>query len=211
MPTKRPSSPRQPANHPVGFFGTDLDSLIEEAGIVDAGDDCGGEVFQPLQTMEGGIGLHGDDANAGVLLLQISGDAGEGAGRAQTSDKMRNLAPGLLKDLWSGCLVMRSPVGGIVVLVGVEVSLGLLAGKISGNADCSIRTFERVGEDQLGAKKTQDFNALWAGVGWQSECDPNTPGCTKGRISDAHIAGGRVPASVFHGIMNRRQGQCAGY
>ena len=60
-------------------------------------------------------------------LAQAPAGADERAARAETGDEMRDAALGLLEDLDGGRVVVRLPVGGVVVLIGIEVPIGCSA------------------------------------------------------------------------------------
>ena len=62
----------------------------------------------------------GDDADVGVLLLEVARRAGERAARAGTGDEVRDPAGGLLPDLGSGGLGVGERVVRVGVLVGTE-------------------------------------------------------------------------------------------
>ena len=62
---------------------------------------------------------------------QPAAGADERAARAEPGDEMRDAAVGLLEDLDGGRLVVRPPVGVVVVLIGVEI--------LSGASACSRR------------------------------------------------------------------------
>ena len=91
-----------------------------------------GRCLSPSRPWKGGIGLHGDDLDGGVVFAQGARDAGERAGGAQTGDEVGHLAAGLLDDLWAGGGVVGLPVRRVVVLVGVEIAIGLLSGRARG-------------------------------------------------------------------------------
>src|SRR6185312_17509682 len=64
--------------------------------------------------------IAGDDANGGVLLLEIAPRAGDGAARPRRRDEMRDAPRGLLPQLGTRRLVMRLRVGVVVKLVGQD-------------------------------------------------------------------------------------------
>ncbi len=78
-----------------------------------------------------------------LMLAQAPADADERAARAQARDEMRHTAVGLRQDLGRRRLVVRPPVGVVVVLVGVEVPLRVLGEQAARFADRAVRAFHR--------------------------------------------------------------------
>jgi len=115
--------------------------------------------------MEGLVGLQGNQPDFGIIFAQEAPDTGERACCTQPGDKMGDLPAGLLHDFRAGGQVMRLPVGHVVVLVGVVKEVGLVGSHLARQADGTVRTFQRVGQDELDAQGVQDGDALGAGVG----------------------------------------------
>src|ERR1700754_1622623 len=94
----------------VGDLGVHVDVGVGESGIVDLRHDGGGHVLEPLEAVEGGVGLHGDAADGGVELAQAAGGAHEGSGGSEAGDEVGDLAVGLVPDLVGGGAVVGAPV-----------------------------------------------------------------------------------------------------
>ena len=112
---------RQPPRQLVRALGRDAHVLVGQQRIVDAGPDRRLHVLEPLDAVQRRIGLNRDQPDVATMLAQAPADADERAARAEAGDEMRHAAVGLRQDLGRRRLVVRPPVGVVVVLVGVEV------------------------------------------------------------------------------------------
>ena len=90
-----------------------------------------GEVLEPLEPVIRRIGLHADQGDRRVPLLQVTTGAHHGSRRPHGGDEMGNPAAGLGPELGTGRLPVRLRVGRVAVLVGVEVALGLGVGQLA--------------------------------------------------------------------------------
>ena len=97
--------------------------------------------------------------------LQIASGAHHGAAGADAGDEMGHLPSVWSPDFGAGGLEMRQRVGLVVVLVGLEVALGILRGDLAAQHDRAIGSFQRIGIDDLGAKRFDDPLALAADIG----------------------------------------------
>jgi hypothetical protein len=70
-------------------------------------------VLQPFQTVEGRIGLYGNQLDGGVVLAQVAPNPGQRTGGAQPGDEMRDLPAGLLDDFRAGGVVCASQLAGL--------------------------------------------------------------------------------------------------
>jgi hypothetical protein len=98
-----------------------------------------------------------------------------------------NLPFSLLDDLWPGGQVMRLPVGGVIILVGIIIALWLLGCQLASDPDSAIGAFQRIGKDKLSPQEAQDRHAFRAGVARQCQGDRDVQRSAKGGIGDAHI------------------------
>ena len=138
------------------------------------------------------VGLKGDQADIGVELTQPATDAHEGATRAEARDEVRDAPFGLFPDLRRGGLVVRLPVGGIVVLVGIEVPIGVFGGQFAGFEDRAVGGEARIRQDQFGPIGAEQVFALLVGVARQAEVDFVAHRCAEHGVGDAGVARGRI-------------------
>src|SRR5437660_9126960 len=76
-----------------------------------------------LQAMEGCVWLQTHATDCWIELFEPSRGADKRAARAKRRDKMRDTTGCLLPNLVGGGLIVRLPIRGVAVLVGVEVFL----------------------------------------------------------------------------------------
>ncbi len=81
-----------------------------------------GDALQARQRVLPAGGLHADDADVGILLLQVTADAADGAARADAGIEAVDPAAGLLPDFGAGRAVVRLHVEFVLVLVGAHVA-----------------------------------------------------------------------------------------
>ena len=68
--------------------------------------------------------MDGDELDGGMIIAQITTGAGQGARCAQASHQVGDLPGGLFDNFWARGQVVRLPIGGVIVLVGIKVFLG---------------------------------------------------------------------------------------
>ena len=112
---------------------------------------------------------------------------------------MSDAALSLTNDLRSGGLKVRLPVGGVVVLVGVEIGLRMRGVKLSNLAESPVGALARIGQHQLGAQRPEDELALLAGVGGQAELYLVASGGADHGVADARVPAGRVEDGLPRG------------
>ena len=137
--------------------------------------------------------------NTRVELLQAAGGADEGPAGAKPGDEVRDAPGGLLPDFHRRAIVVRLPVGGVVVLVGIKIGVGVLGVELPGFADGAVGAFGRVGQDQLCPVSLENSLALQAGVGRQAEPYPVAAGRAQQSVGDAGVAGGGVQNNLAGG------------
>src|SRR5690606_13737406 len=102
-----------------------VDDAIDPAGI----EHLGQILLRPAADAGDGRAFHGlqaDDLHVGVLLLQVAGNAHDGAGGTHGADEMGHAAAGLPPDLRAGGLVVGLGVVTIGELVEhLALALGL--------------------------------------------------------------------------------------
>src|ERR1700678_3085625 len=125
--------------------------------------------------MEWRVGLKTDGLKSRVQLLEPSGGAHKGAAGTQPGHKVGHPSFGLLPDLGTGGLIVGQPVGVVRILVGVEISLGLIAGQFPGPPDGAVRALVRFGPVNSGAIGPQNALALRRNIGRhrQMDCKPS--------------------------------------
>ena len=146
-------------------------------------------MLQAFEAVERPVRLHRDQLHRGLLLLQPPAGAHERAARAEAGDEVRDAPAGLGQDLDGGRVVVRPPVGLVAVLVGVEVALGLEREQPPRLADGAVRSFERVGPDDVGAVDVEQPLALARDVRRHAQLDRVAQGGAQHRQRDAGVAG----------------------
>src|SRR5262249_55896651 len=124
-PGRNPDEPafatRQPFDHVMRVFRADFELFVRDRRIVDARHDRRLHMLHPFKAVKRGIGLHRDQFHAWLKFSQPSPGPNEGPARAKARDEMGDAPRGLLEYFNARRLVMRSPVGRIVVLIGVKI------------------------------------------------------------------------------------------
>ena len=126
------------------------------------------------------------------MLLQAAGGSDEGAGRAEPGHEMGHAAAGLLQDLNPRAVVVGPPVGGVRILVGVEVFLRRSCNQLTDQPDGAVRAFQRIGELNLGAIGGDQLLALPAHVARHDQLHWVALGRAHQRVGDAGVAGGGI-------------------
>ena len=140
-PDQHPLFPRQPAHHRVRVFGLDPDIAVGQRGIVNARDDRGRHVLQAFQPVKAGGGLRRDSTSRAAVRGAAAGVTPMNVPLVpMAGDEMRHAAIGLLDDLGPGAFEVRLPVGGVVVLVRIEIAVGIGLVDLAALADRAVRT-----------------------------------------------------------------------
>src|SRR3989338_11654723 len=105
--------------------------------------------------MQRRIGLHRDSPQHRIELLEPTGSANKGPGRAQASNEMRDGSFRLFPNLFGGGAVVGLPVGWVVVLIQVDESCGVFRGEPPRFPDRAVGTLQGI---QIG-------RAAWRGRG----------------------------------------------
>src|SRR6185295_16743337 len=134
--------------------------LVGERRIVNPRDDRRRHVFQALEAVECRIRLKGNQLDGGIELAQTPSGADKRAARAETRDKVRQFAAGLLDQLWRGRVVMSFPVGVVVVLIRIEIPVGIGGVEAACLTNRAVSALEGAGQPQLGAKRAKDELSL---------------------------------------------------
>jgi len=103
-------------------------------------------VLQPFEPVERAVRLDRDDPHPADFLAQPATHPHQGAGRAEARDEVGDAPAGLIQDLEAGRPVVGLPVGGIGILVGIEVTIPSLGGDPARLEDGPVRSGQRVGE-----------------------------------------------------------------
>src|SRR5205809_80473 len=189
--------------------------LIRGRGIPDPRHDRGRQVLQAFQAVERVLWLDGDRPDRGVVLFQAPCRAHERAGRAKAGDEMSDSTRRLLEDLDRRAFVVSPRVGGVRVLVGIEVSAGIARNDFADHLNGAIRSLTGIAVHDLGPERSDQRLALHADVARHHELDPVAfrrtdqgvcdAGVTGSGVDDGPLAGQRsAPLAVF----DHRQG-CA--
>src|SRR5918995_2034269 len=126
--------------------------------------DTFGEVGVDVAGEDGALGVGADDQDVRVLLLEVSGDAGDRATGADAGDERRDPPVGLPPDLRPGRRLVRRRVVFVEVLVRLERA-GDLLGEAVRDSVVGLGRFRRDGRRRdydLGAVRAQERDLLLA-------------------------------------------------
>ena len=146
----------------------------------------------PSRPWKGESGWNDRHWMRGFKLLQPPRRADERAAGAEPRHVVRHAAFRLLENLGSGGQIMGAPVGGVIVLVRVEIKLGIFLGQAAHPANGAVGAFHGVGVDNLRAVGFQNALALHAHVGGHAKLHAVVLGGADHRVGNAGVAGGRV-------------------
>src|SRR2546428_3896616 len=116
----------QPHAHRVRLVDGHRYALVDQALVENCRHDVLGAP-ERLESLDAGkrLGNDVDDLDRGVVLLEATTEAGQGAAGADADDDVAESAGGLLQDLGGSRLVVGAPVVDVAVLVAEEVAAGL--------------------------------------------------------------------------------------
>ena len=174
--------------------------------VVDLRDDAAGHVLQPLQAVQGIVGLDRVHLDLLAVVLQAPAGAHHRAAGADAGDEVGDPAAGLLPDLPAGGLVVPARVGLVAVLVGVEVAVGILGDDLPAQPDGAVRSLQVAGEHQLGAERLADLAPGPGHVGRQHQRDLVAQRPADQRVGDAGVAAGGVDDLLVPGQPARGDG-----
>ena len=80
-------------------------------------------MLEPFDAVEGLGGLGSDHLNGGIEGFEAAASTHHGAAGADRSDKMGHAPARLLPDFGRSSISVGVPIGGIVVLVGLEIAI----------------------------------------------------------------------------------------
>src|SRR5918997_734457 len=155
---------RHPLDHLVGVLGSGRPILVGDGRVVDGGHDGALHVLHAFEAVESRVGFEGDGLYCWVVLLETRRRTDEGAARAEPGDEVRDLAVRLLPDLRRRRFIMRARVGGVGVLVRIEVAFGVLCVEPPRLTDGPVRAVVRIGKDEVDAVGAQDLLPLFTGI-----------------------------------------------
>jgi hypothetical protein len=105
---------------------------------------------------------------------------------------MCEAAAGLLDDLDGGRLVVGAPVGGVAVLIGVEVAVRLALVEAACLANGPVASLHRIGQDQIRAIRIQQVLAFGGGIRGYAQGHAVPAGGTEHGVRNAGVAGGGI-------------------
>ena len=133
--------------------------------------------------------LHGNDADLGILRLQILAHARDGPAGPHTGDKQIDRAIRILPDLRTGGLTVCGGVGGVAELIRNKGMRNLLC-QFFGFGDGALHAGGAVGENQLRTVGLHQLPAFQThGLGHDDD-HAVTTGRAHGGKTDACVAGG---------------------
>ena len=149
----------------------------------------------------------------GSMLPKKPPGAHECAAGAETGNEMSQASLGLRQDLGSGRGVVRAPVGIVVVLIGVEVTLRIGRIEPASLGDRSVGTVHRARQHDFGAVHLQHSQPLGRDILGHAEHQPvpscgrdhrvGNPGISRRRIEDG---GARTQHAAPFAILHDRVG-----
>src|SRR5829696_2031594 len=151
---------RNPLDHLVGVLGSRRPILVGDGRVVDGGHDGALHVLHAFEAVESRVGFEGNGLYCWVVLLETRRRTDEGAARAEPGDEVRDLAVRLLPDLRRRRFIVRARVGGVGVLVRIEVAFGVLSVEPPRLTDGPVRAVVRVSKEEVDAVGAQDLLSL---------------------------------------------------
>ena len=106
-------------------------------------------------------------------MSQSTRGSDKGATRAQPGDEVRDPAIRLIQQFDGGRLVMRAPIGRIVVLVRIKVPIGIAGEQSARFQNGAVAAFHRIRQNQFGAVNLEQPLALGGDVRRHAEPDPD--------------------------------------
>ena len=179
---------RDGARQVVRGLGLAVPDLIGESLVPDARHDRRRKVLQTFEAVKRVVRLHSDGVDRRVVLLQAPRDADECAGRAEARDEVRDAPARLLEYLDRRAFVMRARVGGVGVLIGIEVRVGVVSHQLAHHPNRAVRALARVAVHDLRAKRFDEGLALGADVARHYELHAIALGSPDERVGDAGVA-----------------------
>src|SRR5918999_2561044 len=186
---------RHPLDHLVCVLGPRRPVLVGDGRVVDGGNYGALHVLHAFQAVECRVGFEGDGLYRRVVFLETGRRTDEGAARAEPCDEVCDLTVRLLPDLGRRRFVVRARVGGVGVLVRIEVAPGILGVKPPRLTDGPVRALVGVGQNKVHAVGAQDLFSLLAGVPRHAELHPVAergpdPGVRYPRVSARRVQDG---------------------
>ena len=145
-----------------------------------------------LDSMEADGWLCRDALDMRQIVFQTPRIAHERAARSKQSHEVRDAATGLFDDFRPGCVVVRLPVGVVIVLIGIEVAVGVGFHDFPDGTDSAVGAFVSRCQDKLSPVCLQDALAFDRGIQRQAELDLITLCRADHGISDTGVAAGSV-------------------
>ena len=164
--------------------------VVGRALVPDRGSHRARHVLPSFDAMEGIVRLHRDDAH--TFGPQRGRDADDRAGGSNASDEVRDAAARLIPDLRTGPQLVRERIGGIRVLIEIDVAIGLAPRAPLRLADRTVCPFERIGEHERSAKCADDLLALLRHLVGHAELERVPADRADHRQSDAGIPACRI-------------------
>ena len=155
----------QAQGHGNGLLVGHLLHLVDHGEVEVLGDEAGADALDFVGTGFDGFTVHGLGDHRAVgrfnghgfdrlarFILDVTGDAGDGATGADAGHEHVNGAIAVVPDFRTGGLEVDLGVGGIVELAWHEVLAGIAVGDLLGLGDGTGHALGGFGEDQFGAK-----------------------------------------------------------
>ena len=163
---------REAARPDETFFVVDLEDVVENFQIHGGGEEIFADAFDDvgegladfsgldLFVVQRADGIHADDFDVGILFLEVTSHAGDGAAGADAADEMRDFSFGVFPDFRAGGAIVRFRIHRIGVLIGIE-GIGNFAREFCGDGIVAARIFRLDGggaDDHFGAESFQQIN-----------------------------------------------------
>src|SRR5208283_4208781 len=187
---EEPFLPDNPFCHVVSGFRINEEVFIREAHIEDAGDNRAfAQELYALDAVKCVVGMNGDDLYCGTKLPDRLSRAHYRAAGSDAGYEMGHVALCLVYDFRAGRQIMGHRIRGIVELVRLIVSIGVLPDNLLCHPNSAVRPFEGTREDQFGAETRHDFLPFCARGFWYHNPNAVSFHGPDHSICDAGIAG----------------------
>jgi len=172
----------------------DHEDFVADGAIEGVGDERDADAFDFVgaglaSLQDRALGFDGDGEDAGILLLEEAGDAGERAAGADAGDEGVDASVELLPEFLSGGVVVELRVGGVVELEGGP-NVGVGFGESEGAADGAGHAIGFGGSVDLGAESTHEGAFFFGEAFGDKEDDAVAAVDADEGESDAGVAGG---------------------
>ena len=156
-----------------------------------------------FEAVERAVGLETDAADFRIEFAEAARGADECAAGAKARDEMRDASFGLIPDFVCGAVIVRLPVRGIAVLIGIKIFLRIGGDDFVNFADRAVGGFVAGSHDEFGAERSEDAFAFVRGAVGQAEFYGIAERGADHGVGDAGVAAGGVDDGFAGGAVRR--------